>query len=162
MRARWFIVIGTAAVVGLTGCGDGSSQDVSSRSTAPSDTAASPSAAVSVGAAAGLSGACTDGLAFSRAYGSALAGGSATAGPGGLPNVDAVKASFTAAIKVAPAEIKSELQLLGDAYLPFFDAMVKANYDYSKIDPKVFEIVSTPAVTAAAQKVSAFYLKTCS
>lgn len=162
MRTRWFVVIGAAAVVTLAGCGGGSSNDVSSRPAASSNTPSSSSAAASVGAAAGLSGVCSDGLAFSRAYGSALAGGGATAGPAGLPNFDAVKTSFAAAIKVAPAEIKSDMQLLGDAYLPFFDAAVKVNYDYSKIDPKVFEKVSTPAVSAAAQKVTAYYQKHCS
>ncbi len=160
MRRAWIVGLVASAAIGAAGCGGGSSKDAAT-SPATSSAESSPSAAVSLGAGAGLSGVCADGLAFSRAYGSAFAG-AATAAPAGMPNVDAMKASFAAAIKVAPAEIKSDMQLLGDAYLPFFDAAVKANYDYSKIDPKVFEKVSTPAVTAAAANVTAYYQKNCS
>jgi hypothetical protein len=61
----------------------------------------------------------------------------------------------------APSAIKADLVTLFTATTALFDAVVKANYDYSKVPPAALSGLSTPAVTAAEQHADGYVKSTC-
>jgi hypothetical protein len=61
----------------------------------------------------------------------------------------------------APSAIKADLVTLFTATTALFDAVVKANYDYSKIPPAALAGLSAPAVTAAEAHADGYVKTTC-
>jgi hypothetical protein len=75
--------------------------------------------------------------------------------------IEGVQALESAALKSAPATIKADLVVLFDASNKFDDALAKAGYDYSKLDPTALTGFSTPAVETATQHVTNYLTTVC-
>jgi len=61
----------------------------------------------------------------------------------------------------APAQIKGDLNLLVQTANKVYDALAKANYDFTKLSPSDLQGIGDPNVTAANQRVSAYVKKSC-
>ncbi len=61
----------------------------------------------------------------------------------------------------APAQIKGDLNLLVQTANKVYDALAKANYDFTKLSPSDLQGIDDPNVTAANQRVSAYVKKSC-
>lgn len=75
--------------------------------------------------------------------------------------VEQEEAIEAAVLKIAPKEIKGDLNTLFGALNEYFDAIKKADYDYTKIDPAVLTSISDPKVEAAEQRIDAYIQTTC-
>ncbi|MDQ1372752.1 MAG: hypothetical protein QOJ09_90 [Actinomycetota bacterium] len=80
------------------------------------------------------------------------------------PNLDAAalrkqmetaKTALQEAVSAAPSEIKADLRIVADAYVPFIDALAKANFDFTKVNPQdaAFAKMQDPSVAAAATRI---------
>jgi hypothetical protein len=70
--------------------------------------------------------------------------------------LETAKDALNEAVKAAPSEIKADVKVIADAYGPFIDAMAKANFDFTKINPQdpAFADIQKPEVAAAAERIS--------
>jgi hypothetical protein len=73
-------------------------------------------------------------------------------------SLETAKDALADAVKVAPSEIKADVKVIADAYGPFIDAMAKANFDFTKINPQdpAFAEIQKPEIAAAAQRIEAW------
>jgi hypothetical protein len=73
-------------------------------------------------------------------------------------SLETAKDALDDAVKVAPSEIKADVRVIADAYGPFIDAMAKANFDFTKINPQdpAFAEIQKPEVASAAQRIEAW------
>jgi hypothetical protein len=73
-------------------------------------------------------------------------------------SLEKAKDALDDAVKVAPSEIKADVKVIADAYGPFIDAMAKANFDFTKLNPQdpAFAEIQKPEVAAAAQRIEAW------
>jgi len=71
------------------------------------------------------------------------------------------KAIEAAVLKISPKEIKGDLNVVFGALNQYFDAIAKADYDYTKIDPSLISAIGDPKVAAAEGRIDAYMEKTC-
>ena len=73
------------------------------------------------------------------------------------------KDALADAVKVAPSEIKADVKLIADAYVPFIEAMAKANFDFTKLNPQdpAFANLQKPEIAAASQRIEAWSKANC-
>jgi hypothetical protein len=137
---------------------------------APSTSAAAPSAAIPSAAipsaALPTKVVATGGGKFCQEAAAVSNAGLSAAATGTTP--DAVKAQI-AQFKVeeklvlssAPNAIKGDLTTLFAGVDKLYDALVAANYDYTKLDPTTLTSFDTPAFEAASDHVDAYLKTTC-
>ena len=162
------------AVVGLlSGCAS-KKKTAATSSTASTAASAAPAATSAAGAAAASAPAAqpskvvaTGGGKFCKEVASAvndaatknaLSGGGTDSLKQSVQNFKSLEGSVLAS---APKEIKSDLVTLFGALDPFYEALQKANYDFTKIDPSIGSTLDTPAVKAATDHVDAYIKGTC-
>lgn len=61
----------------------------------------------------------------------------------------------------APNEIKPDVGVLVGAINQIYGALEKANYDFTKLDPKLLSVMDTAAVKAAGDHVDSYVKNTC-
>jgi hypothetical protein len=61
----------------------------------------------------------------------------------------------------APKEIKPDVVVLVNAINQVYNALEKANYDFTKLDPKLLTVMNSAAVKAAGDHVDAYVKTTC-
>ena len=78
-------------------------------------------------------------------------------------SLETAKDALAEAVKVAPSEIKADVKLIADAYSPFIEALAKANFDFTKINPQdpAFANIQKPEIAAAGQRVEAWSKANC-
>jgi hypothetical protein len=78
-------------------------------------------------------------------------------------SLEAARDALDRAVDVAPTEIKADVRVIADAYRPFIAALVKVNFDFTKINPSDpgFVGIQKPEVAAAAQRIAAWSSAHC-
>jgi imidazolonepropionase-like amidohydrolase len=73
-------------------------------------------------------------------------------------SLETAKNALDDAVKVAPSEIKADVKVIANAYGPFIEAMAKANFDFTKVNPQdpAFADIQKPEVAEAAQRIEAW------
>ena len=66
-------------------------------------------------------------------------------------------------VRLAPSEIKADMKIIADAFGPFIEAMAKANFDFTKVNPEdpAFANVQKPEVQAASARIDAWVDANC-
>ena len=144
MRKLLGVVLVAAAL--FTACGGGNDNKSASDTSAGSVTTA---AASSGGGAANFSDFC-------GARGGITAPNPAQSSNDLKTNMDQAAAQLEKAKQYAPSEIKADVSTVAAAYNKFYDAMKKANYDFSKVNPAELQSINTPEVQAAGQRITAW------
>ncbi len=153
---RKLVVLLFAVVFGLTACGgsDDKVDNASEVETADATDAPSSSGDGKNGTYCGLA--------------TKYSGLENSFGPGADANtlkasLETAKDALADAVKVAPSEITADVKVIADAYGPFIDAMAKADFDFTKINPQdpAFADIQKPEVAAAAQKIEAWGKANC-
>ncbi|MDX6254716.1 MAG: hypothetical protein QOJ11_1050 [Frankiales bacterium] len=139
----------------------------SSRTTAPAATGAPTSAGrtTSTPAPATTKLKATGGGAFCKniatAVNNPITSTSATSLKDQKAQIEKGLAEGVAALSKAPAEIRPDAAIVLTAIDKLFKSLVKANYDYTKIDPKALAELSAPGVVAAEAHLAAYVKSTC-
>ena len=76
-------------------------------------------------------------------------------------SIKETQAVEAAVLKAAPNAIKPDLITVFGATDKLYAALVKANYDYTKLDPTAMSALSSPAVKAAEQHLNDYAKNTC-
>jgi hypothetical protein len=164
-------VMGIAALVvaGLaSGCATKKTKSANAGSVSTSSSAAGASAPAATSAAPSETATpstvkATGGGKFCQQVASAMNATAATSG--GSNNMAATiknsQALEAAVLKAAPNAIKSDLITVFGATDKLYAALVKANYDYTKVDPTAMSDLLSPAVKTAEQHLTDYAKNTC-
>lgn len=73
------------------------------------------------------------------------------------------RAALDAALAVAPGEIKTDLKLVGDAFIKYVDVLEAADYDLQKVaaDPESLTALTSPEVVEATKRLTKYGEDVC-
>lgn len=158
------IALVVGAIVMVSGCN-------STKTGASATTAASAAANASVDSAAPVDSAAaaapvkaTGGGKFCTQLAAAMnssAASAATAGTDPKAEILAARAATDKIVSNAPSAIKADVEVLVKASDAMYDALAKADYDYSKLTPADTAGLSAPDVAAAEQHLQDYVKGTC-
>jgi hypothetical protein len=164
------IVLATAATVAACGGGSSSSSATGSNSTAPqtssaaSSSSSAPAAATSSKAASG-GGASSSfcGLAkVEEAQEASVAKALTSDSPQQLEQYETnALAELSKYSSSAPAEIRSDVQVVVTAVESLFKQLKAVNNDYTKLSPTALSGLNTPALTKASQALGVYFATKC-
>ncbi|HZP16079.1 MAG TPA: hypothetical protein VFA96_09675 [Nocardioides sp.] len=148
------IVVSCVAVLSLVACGSSSKKASTSKDTT---TTVGATASASASVAADLLKYCDASKAAEAVNASTLVGN--TDLKTSLTNLNA---NLDTWVKVAPSEIKSDVQLEVDKALkPLIAEMARVNYDFTKANISVLQSLNTPEIQAASKRISDYYAAHC-
>jgi hypothetical protein len=149
-------VIVSVAVAGLAACSSSSS-----KSTGAASTSASTAAAGKVVAKGGSGNFCKD-IATSLNGGKSIPEQALTGSPAALKSlIDKARTESANITLEAPSAIRADVETDLNAVKAFYDAVIAAGYDFSRVDPSKLTNISSPQVTAANQRISAYVSSRC-
>jgi hypothetical protein len=168
---RWVPTATALAAAGLSmialtfatvGCGGSShtSAAVASQS-ATSNTSAAPEAAKSVPSASHVQAGGGGNFCKLIAAASDTASISGASSDTVKSRIDVVRSMEKQAVELAPDSLRSDIKLLFAASDRVYNALAKANYDYSKISTSELSALSEPRVTAAETRLKDYTTNVC-
>jgi hypothetical protein len=78
-------------------------------------------------------------------------------------SLEQAKDALDEAVDVAPGEIKADVKVIADAYSPFIEALAKADFDFTKVNPQdpAFANIQKPEVAAAGERIETWTKANC-
>jgi hypothetical protein len=153
MRKLVAVAVSCMAVVSLAACGSSSKK---SSSGTTETTKAAASAGVNA-AAADLLKYCDTSKAAQDVNAANLLGNSDL-----KSSLSSLNANLDTWVKVAPAEIKGDVQIEVDKALkPLINELARVNYDFTKADVSKLQGLNTAEVQAAGTRIDAYYTAHC-
>ena len=154
MKKLAAVAVCCVAVVSLAGCGSSSKKASTSKDTG---TTAPAGASVNGSVAADLLKYCDASKAAEAVNASTLVGNSDLKST--LTNLNA---NLDTWVKVAPSEIKADVQVEVDKALkPLITELARVNYDFTKANISVLQGLNTAEVQTASEHISAYYTAHC-
>jgi hypothetical protein len=155
MRKLVVLLLASLFVIGLAACGGGGDDKVSTAS--DSDSTATTKASSGDGGGGAY---CGLAAKYSGLQNFNPSGDAASI----RATLENAKAALDESVRVAPSEIKADVRVIADAFGPFIEALAKANYDFTKLNPQdpAFAKIQDPQVTAASQRITAWAKAHCS
>jgi hypothetical protein len=155
--------MGAVAVL-LTACGGGAAK-VAATGSQPAGQASSAAQGAPPDAASAKPVKATGGGAFCKAIAASMNAQSLhpglASGDDAKAQVEAARAEQHEALSIAPSALKPDLQVLVAASDSMFNALVKVNYDYSKLTADDMVDFSAPKVVTAEQHLTTYLKDTC-
>lgn len=158
MKRVFAVAISCLAVLSLAGCGSSSKNASTSKDTSTTAAAsASASANANVAAASDLLKYCD----YSKAA-QAFSPASGLNNPNFKDELSNLKTNADAYVKVAPSEIKADVQVYIDDFLkPLITEFERANYDFTKLNTSAFASINSAKVQTALKNIGNYYASHC-
>ena len=152
IRGRWRVTVAAAILLLLPACSSKEKDEGATPTTAVEPSTTAPSRIIGGPF-------CEHALGFNEQ--------NARVGPE-LPNPQQLRTTFEQAAKtiedaerVAPAEVKADVEVLASTFRQFVTALEQVNFDFTKLPPAQIATLQSSEVTAAGERLDAYVRQNC-